>query len=90
MPSRGELTVVSAQPWEKLFKADYSTESESESDGGCLRIKKWKRIVIRKNIMIGTRSSPYYIMEMEVSFGFFIFTLVRMSSLIGDIYEESR
>ena len=50
MPSRGELTVVSAQPWEELFKADYSTESESESDGGCLRIKNWKRIVIRKNI----------------------------------------
>ena len=50
MPSRGELTVVSAQPWEELFKADYSTESESESDDGCLGIKNWKRIVIRKNI----------------------------------------
>ena len=50
MPSRDELTVVSAQPWEELFKADYSTESESESDDDCLRIKNWKQIVIRKNI----------------------------------------
>ena len=50
MPSRGELIVVSARPWEELFKIDYSTESESESDGGCLRIKNWKQIVIRKNI----------------------------------------
>ena len=48
MPSRGELTVVSARSWEEFFKTDYSTESES--DGGCLRIKNWKWIVIRKDI----------------------------------------
>ena len=53
MPSRGDLTVVAyscgcLRLWEELFKTDYSTESER--DGGSLRIKNWKRIVIRKNI----------------------------------------
>ena len=48
MPSRGELTVVSARPWEVLFKTVYSTDSQR--DGGSLRIKNWKRIVSRKDI----------------------------------------
>ena len=89
MPSRGELTVVSAQPWEELFKADYSTESESESDGGCLRIKNWKRIVIQKNIKPWDKMFSILHYGNEGVYWFFIFTLVRMSSLLGDIYEES-
>ena len=48
MPHRGELTVVSARPWDVLFKTEYNTESER--DGGCLRIKGWQRIVNRMNI----------------------------------------
>ena len=49
MPPRGELAVVSARPWEVLFKTDYSTESQF--DGGSLRIEVWKQIVIWKNII---------------------------------------
>ena len=47
MPPRGELTVVSARPWDVLFKTEYSTESGHD---GCLRIKGWQRIVNQMNI----------------------------------------
>ena len=52
MPDRGELTIVSARPWNILFKHGYSTESGSN---GCLRIKGWKRIVHQKNIKAGDK-----------------------------------
>jgi len=52
MPDRGELTIVSARPWDVLFKHDYSTESGSN---GCLRIKGWKKIVYQKNIKAGDK-----------------------------------
>ena len=88
MPSRSELTVVSARPWEELFKDDYSTESQR--DGGFLRIKNWKRIMIRKNIKDWDKVFSILHYGNGGVFWVFIFTLVRMSSLVGDIYEESR
>src|SRR3954471_19518543 len=93
MPSRGEPTVVAyscgcRQPGEELFKTNYSIESER--DGGSLRIKNWKRIVIRKNIKDWDKVFSILHYGNEGVFWFFYITLVRMSSLIGDIYEESR
>ena len=52
MPDRGKLTIVSAQPWDVLYKHDYSTESGSN---GCLRIQGWKKIVHQKNIKAGDK-----------------------------------
>ena len=47
MPDRGELTIVSARPWDVLFKHYYSTESGSD---GFLRMKGWRKLVVQNNI----------------------------------------
>ena len=52
MPDRGEVTMVSARPWEVLFQHDYSTEN---GQNGCLRLKGWKKLVIQKNIKAGDK-----------------------------------
>ena len=52
MPDRGELTIVCAQPWGESFKHDYSTESGTN---GCVRIKGWRKIVVRKNPKAGDK-----------------------------------
>ena len=52
MPDSGEVTMVSAIPWDVLFQHDYSTESRKD---GCLRLKGWKKIVHQKNIKAGDK-----------------------------------
>ena len=52
MPDSGEVTMVSAIPWDVLFQHDYSTESGRD---GCLRIKGWKKLVAQKNPKAGDK-----------------------------------
>ena len=47
MPDSGEVTMVSARPWDVLFQHNYSTES---GQNGCLRMKGWRKLVVQNNI----------------------------------------
>ena len=52
MPDSGEVTIVSAWPWDVLCKHEYSTESGRD---GCLSIKGRKKLVIQNNIKAGDK-----------------------------------
>ena len=52
MSDSGEVTMISARPWDVLFQHNYSTES---GQSGCLRLKGWQKLVIQKNIKSGDK-----------------------------------
>ena len=77
MSDRGELTIVSARPWDVLFKHDYSTESGKD---GFLRLKGWKKLVVQKNIKVGDKLFSILHSGKGGAFWFFLFHLGVMRS----------
>ena len=52
MVTKGEMTIVCAEPWGAPFKHDYSTESGTN---GCLIIKGWRKMVVQSRPKVGDK-----------------------------------
>ena len=68
---KGEVQIVCSWPWSEPFKHDCITESGSD---GCVKIKAWRKIVVKINHNLEKSCSLFSIMDnLNGVFGFVSF-----------------
>ena len=73
---KGKVNTICACPWGEPFKHDYSSESGTD---GCVKIKAWRKIVIKKQPQPGDKLfSILYYGESGRAFWFYFFSPSRV------------